>query len=512
MSSFKINIAANFAGSAWQAFMGLLFIPLYIKFMGMEAFGLIGFFAMLQPILNLMDMGISVTLNREMARLSALPGNEQEMRDLSRSLEVIYWLIAVLLAIGVISLSSLIANRWVNPGQLSAHTVERAIMIMGLVVAFQWPSGLYTGGLMGLQKQVLLNFINSVLSTFKGAGAVLVLWLIAPTVKAFFLWQLLVSIINAFVLAWFFWSSLPAAERAPRFKTELLSRVWKFAAGMSGMAVLITILNQTDKIVLSKLLTLEAFGYYMLAWAVAMTLNRLVGPVFSAVSPKLTQFVAAGDLPGLKQLYHKSSQLVAILTLPAAFVLAFFSYDVLLLWTQNAGAAENSYILLSLLIAGAGLNALLYIPYALQLAYGWVKLGLYVNLAALVVILPLILAGVKLYGAPGGAAALLILTVGNLIFSIQLMHTRLLSTEKWRWYSQDVIIPLFASAAAVGVVKLIAPAPELGEPMMNAAVLVTAGLMGTVAVVFCTPLGREQVLQRSYVIRDLIFAVKGGGK
>ena len=509
MAKIKHNIAANFAGGVWQALMGLLFVPLYIKFMGMEAFGLIGVFATLQPILNLMDMGISVTLNREMARLSALPGSEQEMRDLSRSLEVIYWLIAVLMAVVLISLSSLIANRWVNPGQLSAHTVERAIMIMGLVVAFQWPAGLYTGGLMGLQKQVLLNTINAVVSTFKGAGAVLALWLIAPTVKVFFLWQLAVSVVNAAALAWFFWRSLPAGDGA-RFRTEMLSRIWKFAAGMSGIAVLTTILNQTDKIVLSKVLSLEAFGYYMLAWAVAMSLYRLVSPVFSAVSPKFTQLAAAHDLEGLKLIYHKSSQLVAILTLPAAFVLAFFSYDVLLLWTHSAGTAKNASLLLSLLIAGAGVNSLLYIPYALQLAYGWVKLGIYVNSAALVVILPLILAGVKYYGAAGGAAALLFLAAGNLVFSLQLMHRRLLPTEKWRWYLQDILVPLLAALASVGTVRLLAPAPELGEPLLNAFFLILAGLAGTAAVALSTPLGREKIWNERAALKDWLFTLKEG--
>lgn len=510
MAKIKHNIAANFAGGIWQALMGLLFVPLYIKFMGMEAFGLIGVFATLQPILNLLDMGISVTLNREMARLSALPGSGQEMRDLSRSLEVIYWIIAVLMAVVLISLSSLIANRWVNPGQLSAQTVERAIMIMGLVVAFQWPAGLYTGGLMGLQKQVLLNTVNAVMSTFKGAGAVLALWLIAPTVKVFFLWQLAISVVNAAVLAWFFRRSLPAAAEKAQFKKEMLSRVWKFAAGMSGIAVLTTVLNQTDKLVLSKVLSLEAFGYYMLAWAVAMTLYRLVGPVFSAVSPKFTQLAAAGDLEGLKLIYHKSSQLVAILTLPAAFVLAFFSYDVLLLWTHNAGTAQNAALLLSLLIAGAAVNSLLYIPYALQLAYGWVKLGFYLNLGAIVVILPLVLAGVKFYGAAGGAAALLVLASGNLLFSIQLMHRRLLPTEKWRWYRQDIALPLLAAAVSVGAVRLLAPAPELGEPLRNAAVLLLAGLGGTAAVVFSTALGREQVIVRRGLFKDWLVTFKEG--
>jgi len=44
MSQLKLNIIANYTGKAWTALMSLAFIPLYIKFIGIEAYGLIGFF------------------------------------------------------------------------------------------------------------------------------------------------------------------------------------------------------------------------------------------------------------------------------------------------------------------------------------------------------------------------------------------------------------------------------------------------------------------------------------
>ncbi|MDE2060547.1 MAG: hypothetical protein KGL31_00010 [candidate division NC10 bacterium] len=44
----KRNIIANTLGRGWSMLMGLVFVPLYIKFLGMEAYGLIGFFATLQ--------------------------------------------------------------------------------------------------------------------------------------------------------------------------------------------------------------------------------------------------------------------------------------------------------------------------------------------------------------------------------------------------------------------------------------------------------------------------------
>jgi hypothetical protein len=54
--------------------MGLAFIPLYIKYHGIEAYGLIGLFALLQAWLGLLDMGMTPILGREMARFTGGTG------------------------------------------------------------------------------------------------------------------------------------------------------------------------------------------------------------------------------------------------------------------------------------------------------------------------------------------------------------------------------------------------------------------------------------------------------
>ena len=87
MSIIKRNIAANFIGNFWTTLMGLVFIPVYIRFLGIEAYGLVGFFVTLQSVFSLLDMGLSTTLNRELARLSVNGANARKMRDCVRSLE-----------------------------------------------------------------------------------------------------------------------------------------------------------------------------------------------------------------------------------------------------------------------------------------------------------------------------------------------------------------------------------------------------------------------------------------
>lgn len=324
MSVVKKNIIANLIGSIWLSLIGFIFIPLYIKYLGVAAWGLIGIFSTLQVVFNLLDMGLSSTLNREMARLSQSSLKGQEMRDLLRTLEAVYWGMALMVGLSIICSSPLIAKYWINSKQLPIITVQHSLILMGVVITLQLPIGLYSGGLMGLQKHVLLNSINTIVGTFRSLGAVLILWLVSPTIHAFFLWQITTSVINVILVIYFLWKNLPVAERKASFKVSLIKGIWRFAAGMSGISALGIILSQLDKIVLSKLISLDEFGYYMLASAIALSIGRLISPIFYSIYPRFTQLVASENFVELKNLYHKVCQLVSVFILPIAIVLFSF--------------------------------------------------------------------------------------------------------------------------------------------------------------------------------------------
>jgi O-antigen/teichoic acid export membrane protein len=489
LNSLRKSILANFAGTVVQSLLALIFIPMYIMYLGIEAWGLIGIFASLQVIFGLLDLGISSTLNRELARLSVLPQKEQEIRNLVRTLEVIYWGVAIFVGIIVVALSPLIAHHWINQGKLSAQTIEQAVLIMGFVIALQMPVGFYSGGLMGLQKQVLLNAINIGIGTFRSIGAVLILWLISPTIQAFFLWQILVSIINISLLAIFLWNRLPQSHNKAVFQKQLLKGVWKFAAGMSGISILSVILTQLDKVILSKMLPLETFGYYALASMVAMSLGRIFTPVFYSIYPRFTQLVAVNDQDRLKQLYHKSCQFVSVLILPVAIVVTLFSYEIILIWTQSPVTAEKSHILVRILICGTAINGLMNLPYALQLAYGWTKLSFLKNIIAVIMLIPLIIYMTNVYGAIGAAIVWLALNLGYIIFEIPIMHIRLLQTEKWKWYWRDIGIPVIAgvTTAGLGKIFIVESMPEFR--MLQYLIIIS--VLTFVATLFSAPAMRE---------------------
>jgi hypothetical protein len=95
-------------------------------------------------------------------------------------------------------------------------TVAQALAIAGVVIALRWLSGLYRGAINGLQHQVWLNGCTALFATVRGAGTVLVLALIAPSIQLFFIFQGIVVALETAVLALHMHRLLPASPRAAR--------------------------------------------------------------------------------------------------------------------------------------------------------------------------------------------------------------------------------------------------------------------------------------------------------
>ena len=494
-STLRLNVLANFGGRAWTGLIQFVFVPVYIKFLGMEAFGLIGFFIMLQGLLSMLDLGLSTTLNRELASRS-VKGNAQEARDLVRTMEWIYWSIAIVIAVGIIGVAPWIARSWVNVKGLPAQSVQHAIVLMGLVAAVQWPYSLYSGGLMGLQKQVLLNTIRACMATIQAGGAVLVLWFISQSIEAYFIWQIGILGIQTVITGYCLRSSLPKSAQAATFNRNLLRQCWRFAVGMIGISTVGIILTQTDKVILSKLLSLDQFGYYMLAFTLGNTLIILVSPVSTALFPKLSELVAAENAEELSRIYHKGCQAVSLFVFPAGILIALFPQEILMLWTRDPIIVENTHLLLSLVVVGCLLNAVVIMPLMLQLAYGWTSLSFYKNIVAIIILIPLLFLLVSHLGAVGGAITWVLLNAGYLMIEVPIMHGRLLPREKWKWYLMDIGCPLVISLLIVGMARFFIPSG--GSPFLKLFWLAMAALLAVIVSASILPVSRDWIRKAIY--------------
>jgi O-antigen/teichoic acid export membrane protein len=447
----KRNIIANWIGQGVSALMGLAFVPLYIRYLGMEAYGLIGIFVLLQAWLSILDMGITPTLNREMARFTAGAHTPQSIHNLLRSLELICFFIAVLITGGLLASSNWLATEWIKVGQLSTELVSEAISIMAVIVSLRFIEGIYRGSLFGLHQQIWYNSVYAISNTLRYGGVVAILAWVSPTIGAFFLWQGLISMLTLVVYGTRVHRKLPNPLSRPQFSRKAIAEVWMFAGGMAGITLLGLMLTQVDKVLLSRLLTLEMFGFYALATAVAGILPMVTGPVAQAVYPRMIELLTQGGQSELILIYHKAAQLVTVLTAPIMLLLVCFSGGVIFMWSGDANLAEKTSSVLSILIVGTFLNSLMIIPYMLQIAHGWTSLAIKTNIVAVTLLIPAIFWVTPIYGAVGAAWIWAILNTGYVFIAIQFMHRRIIRDEKWHWYYDDLLQPI-AGALVVMII------------------------------------------------------------
>ena len=457
VSNLKANLISNFLIQFWIALMGIGLVPIYVKILGVETYGLIGLFAVIGAWVSLLDMGMKPILSREMARFTGGGNSAEGVRDLLRSLEFFSFLLASVIIAGIFLSSDWLAKNWLKVETISVLSVSESISIMGVIMALGFVQGLYGSCLGGMQRHVQMNAMTAVIASLRGLGAIGVLMWISPTIKYFFLWQAFMALVSLMSFIYLTYKVLPRTRRSARFSIAEIVRVRKYGVGILGITVISLLLTQMDKLLLSKFLTLTDFGYYTIASLAAGSLSMLSSPIVATWFPRLSQLHASDNEIELIKAYHLGAQLITVIVGSAAIVLMVFPEVVLSLWTRDAVLVKETSYLFMVMILGNLLNALMMIPYQTQLAFGWTSLTVRINLIALPLVTIALYYFLPNFGAIGAAWIYVALNAGYLLFGVLFMYKKILRAEMKRWYLEDLLLPLLAGSFVVLTIKIFIP-------------------------------------------------------
>ncbi|HTF15421.1 MAG TPA: oligosaccharide flippase family protein [Burkholderiales bacterium] len=497
MSRVRFNVAANIAGQIWSLLLAIICTPFFIKLLGIEGYALIAFYVVLQGTLQILDFGFATTVNREVARLSpkASAADIRELGEFAATAQRWYWALGFATGIVMYFATPYIASTWLNPGSIPQNDLTDSARLFGLLVCLQWPVSFYQNGLVGMQRQVTLNLITIPFSALSNLGGLLFLWLGPRSVASLLSWQAFILLIQLGVARYQFWGCLAVPRGGRRVRIGVMKDKWRFSLGMGGISVAGFLLTHLDKLVLSRLLSLESFGHYSLAATLARGLYVMTTPVFNAYFPRLSALARGSDKVSMRLCYHSAAQVMSVLILPLAVTIGFFSHEIALLWLRDSSVSKTIAPIAGLLVVGNCLNGLMNIPFALQLAYGNTKIGLYISVCLVAVLVPAMILAVSQYGVTGGAAAWGIMNGLYLLIALPLTHKYLLPGETANWVKFDVLPPLVAALAIAGIGRA---ALEPGQPMV--ATLVAVGLIWLLA----TAVAALSARQVRSVVRQMI--------
>ncbi len=471
--SLNRNIIANYLGRAYSVGSLYLFVPFYISHLGVEAYGVIAFYAVLVTFAALADAGLSVAFSREIAR-----GAEQaRLISLLNTIEACLTAATTAAAIAVFFAAEWIGGHWLKPGtQVNASDITACIRLMAFSLPSQILISLYTAGLYGAQRQTTANMLQAAYTTIR-SGLVIFVLMAWPSVEIFFQWHIVTTVLFAVLFRTALTSSLELQfTKFSGFSISNLNPVLKFAGGMLAISITAMINTQLDKLVVSSRFSIAEFGMYSIASSLAQLPVAATTPIALALSPALTSLVAKSASRQACSLYERSTFVIALLGALSAFGLILFSRDVLALWIPAQAMSTEMIGVATILLLGGLFLCLQLTPYYLGLAHG--DNGVIARMVGitLCVSIPTVYFGSSLYGLRGAALPWLFLNGINFFALSLVINSRHYSGRHRAWLIHSVGRPVAIAGLAMLIADLSSRVLSLGHigRCVAAAVLASA--------------------------------------
>lgn len=495
MASLKKNIVFNYGGQLYSTLIGIIVLPLFLNQVGPEAYGLIGFYTLVQAWMSLVDLGMTPTIGREVAWLRTKPAEANRLVSIVNTLEVVFMIVAGVIAFSMVTGREWLSQHWLTVEKLEMVTVETAVAIIGITVAVRWASSLNRSGINAFEHQVWLNIFEVVINTLRFPVAlVLVIWLDGD-VLAYFYFQLVVIGVEFIILRRKLRRLLPKVQ-ALCFSWPELKRIAPFAISIGYTTAIWVLLTQLDKLVLSKTLTLSEYGYFTLVATVCSGVMMLSGPVSKAILPRMTGLLAEGKEEEMILLYRRSTRLIVILVMPIAITIACLPYSVLFVWTGNEEAARWGEQILPLFILGAAILAVVAFQYYLQYVYGNLKYHVRYNTFSVLANVPLIIFLAIEYGPIGVAWLWFGFRALSLLVWVPFIHSRFAPGLNKVWFLNDVSTPLILVFGVVFLGMLLVENLEQTSRFLQ---FLTLAIISTCATLFPAAWVFRSVFRRSRV-------------
>ena len=425
-------------------------MPLYLRYLGAEAFGLVGVHIMLQAWMSVLDMGLTPALMREMSRFRAGTLLAKEAAVRLRTLEVVLGTLAIVVVALLWVGSGWVGGIWLSASELPETVLAHCITLIGLAVALRWLTGLHRAVLAGLERQDWGNGLSAGFATLRFAGVLPLLIFISTSPEHFFVFQAGVGALELFAFATIVHRLVPGrVDIRPDWRA--LAAMLPMVGSMSILIVIWVVVTQIDKLILSGLLPLTEYGYFRLAIMAASGVLVLVPPLNQVIQPRLTILAERGDEAALVELYRLSSQLAVIAFVGLGGGLSFFAEPILQIWSGSHEVAQAAAPVLFWYGLANALVGILVLPSMLQFAKGKLRLHILGNLISLVALVPALIWAASYWGAVGAGRVFFIANLLYLLLWVPVVHRCFLPALTWRWSLRDTLpigIPMLGCLVA----------------------------------------------------------------
>lgn len=352
------NVVWNLLGSGAPMVVAVFFIPILIRGLGKERFGVLTLAWALIGYASLFDLGLGRALTQLVARKLGA-GGQREIPSLAWTSLLLMLLLGLAGTAVVLLISPWLAGRGLNiSAALQRETLE-SFWLLGLSIPFV----IVTAGLRGLleahQRFGLVNSLRIPMGVFTFGGPLLVL----PFSRS--LVPVVATLVAGRIVGWaahllLCLRVLPGLGRSILWERSAVVPLLRFGGWMTVSNVVGPLMVTLDRFLIGALVSMTAVAYYATPYEVVTKFLVLPGALAGVMFPAFSAtFAQDGDRTAL--LFSRSVKSLFLTLFPITLCTVALAKDGLTLWL-GAEFAQHSYRVLQVLAVGVFINSVAYAP------------------------------------------------------------------------------------------------------------------------------------------------------
>ena len=349
----KTNVISNFAGNFITLVINFLLVKVYLKYLTIEEYGILAFFTTLTSLFVILDMGLGLAVNKEVATSLAKNDSRKDTGNIIRSFELLYWIISIIIFLFILLFSEFISKSWLNVEEINRETLTGIVSLMALCLLFRWPISFYNNSISGFQKMFQLNLVKIIISISHIFFVYILFEFFDFQIFGFFVFLSILYFMNIMMLVVVNWREDGLSFIKSRFKKEILIKSKNYIIGIGIFTVLGSIYAATDKLIVSKFFLASELGYYSLASVISLVLLQFVYPISGALFPNFVENFAKKRKDKYFSVFRKGYQIIMILVFSISLVLILNQDSIVFLWTGSQEITKNVLLYLNPLIIGS---------------------------------------------------------------------------------------------------------------------------------------------------------------
>lgn len=289
IKSKKFAIIVSYLMILVNTLSNLILTPLYLRFLGIEMYGLYQMVYSVAHYIMILDFGISTTMVRYISMYHAKDDYQSEQNFSAHCLGIVFTVIIMVAIIGIV-INSLLLQIYpsITIGEAPiAHTI---FTIMIITIALTIVEHYLHGIIMSYEHFSVVKIVALLKIIFKIILTVIMLLMGMDVISIVFA-DLVVSIFSILVLSIYSFKILQFKIKFVHFDKILIASVFSFMFAIFLQSVVSYVNNVVDKTILGIMTTKKDVAVYSVALAFITLFNSLPSAISGVFLPKATNLV-----------------------------------------------------------------------------------------------------------------------------------------------------------------------------------------------------------------------------